>query len=90
MIHQNENPLAGKSVKIKEQSLEIGGEEIVIEDWWDRVSGRSWMVSDGNPACLSYAMRSGFGNIPTDNEVLYGKIGCLGYLVHASEIEEAN
>ena len=48
------------------------------------------MVCDGNPACLVYAMRSATQDqdIPLDDEVLYGKIGSLGHLVHISEIEE--
>lgn len=90
MIHNEASPLAGKTVKIKEEALDLGGFDIWIEDWWDRVYGSSWMNANGNPAALNYAMRSGFSkiSIPNDNEVLYGKIGGLGYLVHIKELEE--
>ena len=44
------------------------------------------MLMDGNPAALQYGMRSGFSGLPTDNEVVYGKVGMLGYLIHKSEI----
>lgn len=90
MLHQNESPLAGKKVKIKSEANELGNLELLVEDWFDRVMGKSWMHCNGNPACLNYAMRSGFSsiNIPTDNEVVYGKINGLGYLVHIIELED--
>lgn len=92
MIHKEKSPLAGQTIKIKESSNLIkltGANEIWIEDWWDRVYGKSWMDADYNPAAMSFGMRSGMSTdiiIPTDDEVLYGKIG-LGYLVHVSELE---
>jgi hypothetical protein len=48
------------------------------------------MFAKGNPACLVYAMRTGCSKIfiPTDDEVLYGKINGLGHLVHITELEE--
>ena len=94
MIHKEQSKLAGKKVKIKESVIhrqfpDFGGSEICIEDWWDRVAGKSWMICDGNPACLIYALRSIDNTIPTDNEVLYGKRkDGFGSLVHVSEIEE--
>jgi hypothetical protein len=94
MIHTQSSELAGKTVKIKEnvthpQYPTFGGSEFRVEDWWDRVSGKSWMYSNGNPACLFYAMRSAMQNpiLPNDDEVLYGKVGLFGSLVHISEIE---
>lgn len=93
MIHKSQSELAGKVVKIKEgvehpQVPNFGGSEFRVEDWWDRVAGKSWMYCDGNPACLIYAMRTGLGNkVPTNNEVLYGKVGSFGHLVHISEID---
>lgn len=43
------------------------------------------MDSNGNPAAMMYAIRTGSQgfNVPIDNEVVYGKIGSLGYLFHA-------
>lgn len=94
MLHKEKSPLAGQVVKVKQnvkhpQIDSFGGSDFEVEDWWDRVAGKSWMVCDGNPACLIYAMRTGFGKeaIPNDDEVLYGKIGHLGHLIHISELE---
>lgn len=80
------SPLAGKTVKIKDGAVDIGGSEYHVEDYWHIVAGKSWMFSDGNPACLDYAMRN--IGLPVDNNVLYGKIRGAGKLVHISEIED--
>ena len=50
--------------------------------------GLSWMDSNGNPAAMMYAIRTGSQdfNVPIDNEVVYRKIGLLGYLFHVSEL----
>lgn len=95
MIHEETSPLAENVVRIKKhvthpQQPNFGGSEYRIEDWWDRVGDGSWMDAIGNPACLVYAMRVGLSDnkIPLDNEVLYGKVGNLGHLVHVSEIED--
>jgi len=95
-MHTESHPMAGQTVTIKPeithpQQSEFGGMEFRVEDWWDRLTGKSWMVSDGNPACLIYAMRTGFAkyHVPTDDEVVYGKgPGGLGHLVHVTELEE--
>lgn len=42
----------------------------------------------GNPCALDYAVRSLLDNLPMDNNVLYGKIGILGFMIHESEIRE--
>lgn len=88
MIHNEKSPLADKKAKIKDDVAEIGGNEIRIEDWMDRVIGQSWKNARGNFACINYAMRAGISGLPTDDEVLYGKIGGLGYCVHVTELEE--
>jgi len=92
-MHQELSPLAGKTVKIREGAMhpqveDFAGSEYRVEDWWDRLSGKSWMICLGNPACMIYGMRGGFTQLPIDDEVLYGKIGAFGHLVHISEIEE--
>lgn len=90
MIHKEKSELAGKSIKIKADANGLGGMEILIEDWWDRIAGKSWMICSGNPACLNYALRTGTSkdlSIPNNNEVVYGKIGGLGYLVNIIELE---
>lgn len=80
------SPLARTTQLIKNGAAEIGGKVFHVEDWWENVHGGSWMDASGNPAALHYAVRSGTSRIPLDNEVLYGKIGGFGYLVHVSEI----
>jgi len=96
MKHSQPHPLAGKTVTIKATSNLQNGRintegplEYRVEDYWDRVSGKSWMVSNGSPAAMSYGFRTGLSNaiIPTDDEVLYGKIEGMGTLVHITEIE---
>ena len=82
MIHDQPSPLANTLVRIPRGPL--AGSEIQIEDWWDRITGKSWMECDGNPACLQYAFTS---RAPINNEVLYGKIGGLGHLVHVIDLE---
>ena len=85
--------LAGTTVRIKDgvtdpiQGQVVGGTEYRVEDFWDHLTGGSWMNADGNPAALHYAMRAGMTGLPVDDEVLYGKIGNLGHLVHVSEVQ---
>ena len=93
-MHEESSPLARTTVRIREdvkhpQYPEFGGAEFHVEDWWDRLGGKSWMDCDGNPACLIYAVRSANADprLPLDNEVLYGKVGHFGSLVHVSELE---
>lgn len=90
-MHDKPHDLAGKTVKIKAdakhfQVPDFGGLDFRVEDYWDRVSGKSWMLCQGNPACMVYALRTGLTGLPPDDEVLYGKIGALGHLVHISEL----
>lgn len=89
------SPYAGAVVKTKSDvgkdpfsGRELGNQQFQIEDWWENVTGKSWMVSDGNIAAMAYGFRTGLriGMVPTDNEVLYGKIDGLGYLFHVSEL----
>jgi hypothetical protein len=94
MLHKEKSEYAGQTLKIKEgvehpQIENVDQLEFRVEDWWDRVSGKSWMISEGNPACIVYAMRTGMSKlqIPTDDEVLYGKIGPFGHLFHIKELE---
>ena len=92
-VHAEPHPLAGQTVTISNgvedpaQSAVTTGAKYKIEDWWDRVAGRSWGQANGNPACLHYAMRAAANMITPDDEVLYGKIDGFGHLVHVSEID---
>ncbi|WP_395391426.1 hypothetical protein WBP07_12500 [Novosphingobium sp. BL-8A] len=82
--HRQPHPLAGRSVVIASGSFE--GHSYWIEDWWDRIAGQSWMDCDGNPACLEYAMRSGFDGDPINDDVVYGKVGSFGKLMHVRHL----
>lgn len=92
-MHKESSPLAGTTVRIKEgvqdpsQQMVVGGAEYEVEDYWDVLTGGSWGNATGNPAALQYAIRAAVNMLPWDDEVLYGKIGGLGHLVHVSEIE---
>jgi hypothetical protein len=66
---------------------ELAGRQFRIEDWWDHVSGTSWRDADGNPAALQYAVRAMVQGLPANDDVVYGKVGALGYLVHVTEVE---
>ena len=49
MIHDEKSPLAGKTVRLKPaikhpQVPDFGGSEYRVEDWWDRITDKSWMV----------------------------------------------
>lgn len=92
-MHGAPHPRSGQTVKLKAEAshpqfANFGGSEFVIEDWHDRVmGGKTWMDCYGNPAAMVYGLRSGMNDIPLDNEVVYGKIGHFGHIVHVSEIE---
>lgn len=92
-MHEIEHPLAGQIVKIKDgvtdpvQNQVVGGAEYRVEDWWDHLTGGSWRTAQGNMAAMQYATRAGLTGLPPDDEVVYGKIGAFGHLVHVSELE---
>ncbi|MBM0275137.1 hypothetical protein [Micromonospora tarensis] len=87
---RDRSPLAGQTVTIRADVAVLGGQEYRVEDWWQNVYGGSWMTADGNPAAMKYGFRAGLAGLPLDDEVLYGKVGPLGHLVHVSEIEGAD
>lgn len=84
--------LAGKTVLLNDtaqdivQGAVIPGAKYRVENLWTEVYGKSWTISDGNPAAINYAIRVARTSIPNDDNVYYGKIDGLGYLVHESEI----
>lgn len=86
-IHSESHSKAGITVPVllrgPDGPMEV---EAVIEDWWDRVHGESWMAFDGNPAALNYAMRVATFGLPFDDEVVYGKVQGLGHLIHVTEL----
>ena len=95
MLHEKEFHMAGQKVKINkevkhQQNPNFGGSNFIIEDWWDRVSGKSWMECGSNPAAFVYMLRSLESEriLPMDDEVVYGKTDDgLGHIVHISELD---
>lgn len=93
VIHSDPHPQMGETVilnarAVDHRGLVIAGQEFRVEDWADRLLSKSWMECAGNPAARQYAIRSAYGRMPIDNEVVYGHIGPLGHMVHQSELEE--
>ena len=93
-IHTDKHPFAGKKVLVSDrvehpQFPGLAGGVVTVEDWWDRVAGQSWMTCQGNPACLVYAMRTGFAryDLPLDNEVVYAHFNGFGQLLHETELD---
>jgi len=89
--HAQPHPLAGQTVQLNLRRPGAPGPghsqvSFTVEDYWDRVAGVSWRDANGNPAALSYALRAGTLGLPVDDEVLYGKVGDSGLLVHVSEV----
>jgi len=67
----------------------VAGAQFRVDDYWHNVScGAGWKQSSeaGNPAALNYEVRRAANGLPLDDEVLYGKIGSFGHLVHVSEV----
>lgn len=90
-MHTEAHPLAGKTITIN--GGVFAGSTYAVEDWWDRVAGRSWKECVGNTACLEYAARYSIVPQthvlpPLDDEVVYGKIDGLGKIIHAIDLDE--
>lgn len=84
---------AGQEMRISNNALDLptgqvlAGKTIEVEDYWQNVSGQSWMSSNGNPTAMLYGMRSGMQGLPINNDVVYGKVHGLGVMVHVTELE---
>lgn len=102
MIHTEPSPLAGQTVDVALRGMRPNEPTattpalFTVEDWWDRVDGRSWTDCNGVLPVIQYAMRAGFtGTLDmVDDEVLYGRIAWDGHdggkvLVHISEIRDS-
>lgn len=81
---QRPHEFAGKSVKI-ERGLHKG-KIFQCQDYWDRLTGMSWVIARGNPACLEYGKRAQDERLPFNNDVLLGRIGHYTVLIHVSEL----
>lgn len=92
MQHEESSPLRNTRVMVVAKhpffQHEQNEAEMYIEDWWDRITGGSWMEANGNPAAIHYAMRAGVSGLPIDDDVLYGKdMRGMGHIIHLSEIQ---
>ena len=90
LTKRDTHPLAGKTVILncKSDLEDLNGKNFKVEDWWSNIAGKSWMDCIGNSTCLKYAIRSAFDSLPTDDEVVYGKVDSYEHLVHVSELQE--
>lgn len=86
IIHSHPFDGSGKTFALNAKGID--GDQIRVEDYWDRVAGQSWGLCSGNPAALKYAIRSAQASIRIDDEVVYGKVDGLGHIVHVSELGE--
>lgn len=83
-LHRKPHPLAGQTVVIA--SGTYAGHHFTIEDWWDRVSGESWIDCEETPLCAEYAMRAGADFDPFDDDVVYGHFGILEKIMHVRHL----
>lgn len=96
-MHKSESPLRGVPVKLLDgleaamtpsyETIELSGEEFVVDDWWDRVNGASWQDSTDKLSFTYNARQARAGYLPMDDEVLLGRIGNKEVLVHLAEID---
>lgn len=95
--HDSPHPRANQAVQVRfngghfqlPDSPPDALHDFILEDWWDHLTDTPWIMSamDGNPAAIVYGIRLGESpTIPHDGEVVYGKIGAFGHLVHTSEL----
>lgn len=85
---------AGLTLKFKKPFIDHFGNEhkdFHVEDLWYNFYNTNWFLnaSQGNMACVNYMTRVMKDDLPRDEvrDVLYGKTGPFGNLVHASELE---
>lgn len=82
--HKRALSLVGKTVTIVRG--EYRGKIFKVQDYWDRLTGLSWIIARGNSTCLDYGRRVDKENLPMDNEVLFGHIGHRSLLMHVSDL----
>ena len=92
-MHSSVHPQAGEVITVKNPKgidWKTGPtQEFVVEDWWDRLGQGTWREGclAGNFACTNYAERAETDlDVLPDDEVVYGKINGLGYLLHVTEL----
>lgn len=93
--HLKPSPLAGEYVLIKNRVHKLSGLKIMIDDWFDRLYGTTWRLSD-TPATREYAARIAkqYGQeaarISMSDEVLVCTISGLPVLLLDHEVDIYN
>lgn len=100
MAHATPHPLAGQTVYLRVNqgdplyNAAVTGAQFIVNDWWDRVSGRGWKADQLNlpqmRTTTHYAIRVVYNFLPVDDEVVSGDVvtaeGNITMLIHNSEI----
>lgn len=89
-MSRDRHPLAGKTVKLKlaaESDIKTG-DDFRVEDWWENVGGSRMTETAGNPAVFKAMMRTMNTPVYMNDNVVYGKVGHFGHIVHESELGE--
>ncbi len=81
------HPLAGKTATAK-----TTGDEICVEDWFEKVFGMPYLLHDlDRPPLVIYFCRMAIDHaVPVDNDVVCVKCRGSGGLLHNSEVLERN
>ena len=93
MSKRESHELAGKTVRLnlaaEAPNLQTTA-TFRVEDWFENVVGMGWKSAKdtGNWAAKNYGLRAKIGGLPQDNDVVYGKVGGLGHIIHISELGE--
>lgn len=87
-MHTTPHPLARQTIAVPPDADDGGPSfSFRVEDWGDRVLGRSWRVADGLPVALVYALRVAEKQLPLDDDVVYGHDATgFAHLIHSTEI----
>ena len=80
-VHTFSHPMRGQKVKLK------CGVYFQLGDWWDSFGYGPWIENMHNPVCVNYGLMVVAANLPRDDEVVFGTIDGLGYMVHESELD---
>lgn len=81
---------AGKTVTLRADAHEIGGQHAEIVDWYDRTGpGITWQegYAQHESRATAYAIRAAVAGLPDDDQVLMARVDGMGQLIHASEID---
>jgi len=82
-IHPTPHPLARQIIEL------VDGRSFQVDDWWDRVmqTSTSWYLSDvrRNFALAAFALEQAKTNLPMDDDIVYGKIGDFGVIIHVRQ-----